>query len=89
MTTVNVTNFRNNLFSYLEQALKFGETLNVATRNGNIIVLTEDDYRGMVETLAIQSNPKLHKDILESMHAPKSEFVELDWESLLTDWFIA
>ena len=51
MINTNVTHFRKNVSTLLEQTLKFNEPIHVSTRNGNVVVLSEDDYRGILETL--------------------------------------
>ena len=50
MINTNVTHFRKNVSTLLEQTLKFNEPIHVSTRNGNVVVLSEDDYRGILET---------------------------------------
>ena len=66
MTNVNASNFRKDLFRYLDQAIIYNEPINIATKKGNVIILNEEEYRGMVETLYIESIPGLKTAILES-----------------------
>ena len=66
MTNTNATNFRKNAFEYFNQAVVFGETINVNTKHGNAIVLSEEEYRGMVETMYLMSHPKTVREILEA-----------------------
>ncbi|MDR1418206.1 MAG: type II toxin-antitoxin system Phd/YefM family antitoxin [Endomicrobium sp.] len=35
MTTIGVTDLRNNLFKMLEACIKYNESINVSTKNGN------------------------------------------------------
>lgn len=66
----------------LEQTIKFNEPVNVSTKNGNAVVLSEDEYNGMVETLYLYSVPELKEQLKKDMNAPLSEFVsedEVDW----------
>ena len=51
MLNTNITSFRKNVFSMLEQTIKYNEPLNISTKAGNAVVLSEEDYRGMIETL--------------------------------------
>ena len=53
MTNVNVTNFRKDIYELLEQTIKFNEPINISTKNGNAVVLSEEDYRGLMETVYI------------------------------------
>ena len=53
MLNTTVTNFRKDIYNLLEQTIKFNEPVNVSTKNGNAVVLSEDEYNGMVETLSL------------------------------------
>ena len=83
MTNINITNFRKDVYSLLEQTIKFNEPLNISTKNGNAVVLSEEDYNDIMETLYIMSVPKLKEQIIEGMKADDEEFVtedEVDWD---------
>ena len=82
MLNTTVTNFRKDIYNLLEQTIKFNEPVNVSTKNGNAVVLSEDEYNGMVETLYLYSVPELKEQLKKDMNASLSEFVsedELDW----------
>lgn len=82
MLTTTVTNFRKDIYNLLEQTIKFNEPVKVSTKNGNAVVLSEDEYNGMVETLYLYSVPELKEQLKKDMNAPLSEFVsedEVDW----------
>ena len=66
MTNTNVTNFRQNAFAYFDQAVMFGDVINVNTKHGNAIIMSEEDYRAMVETLYLTSLPGMTESILAS-----------------------
>jgi len=66
MTNVNASNFRKEMFKYLDQAIRYNEPINIATKNGNAVVISEEEYRGMLETLYIESIPGLKESILEA-----------------------
>ncbi|MBI9096519.1 MAG: type II toxin-antitoxin system Phd/YefM family antitoxin [Sphaerochaeta sp.] len=82
MTNINITNFRRNLFELLEQTIKFNEPVNISTKDGNAVVLSEEDYKGLMETLYLSSIPGLKESILEGANTPTSELVaesEVQW----------
>ena len=83
MANTNITNFRKNLFEFTEQVLKFNEPLNVTTKDGNIIVLSEEEYRSLIETVYLHSVPGLTESIVKSMTTPEGEFEEFDWRKEL------
>ena len=82
MLNTNITSFRKNVFSMLEQTIKYNEPLNISTKAGNAVVLSEEDYRGMIETLNLMSDPKMKSKLLDGMTTPLSECIsedEIDW----------
>ena len=51
MTNTNVTNFRQNAFEYFNLAVEYNDVITVNTKNGNAVVMSEEDYNGLMETL--------------------------------------
>ena len=78
MTNTNITNFRKNIYELLEQTIKFNEPINISTKNGNAIVLSEEDYNNLMETLYISSIPGLKDDIIEGLKEPLEDCVNED-----------
>lgn len=44
MVNTNATNFRKNMFEYLDSALRLGSVININTKEGNAVVMSEEDY---------------------------------------------
>ena len=51
MYNTNITNFRKNLFTIMEQTVKYNEPVNVSTKDGNAVLISEEDYNSLAETL--------------------------------------
>lgn len=64
MTNTNATGFRKNIFSLLEQTIKYNEPVNISTKDGNAILLSEEDYNNLMSTFEICSNHELYNKIL-------------------------
>lgn len=82
MTNTNITNFRKNIFDYINQAVEFNDVINVNTKNGNAIIISEADYNGLLETLYLSSDPKVRADILDGAAEPIEECIpesEIEW----------
>ena len=82
MLYTDITSFRKNVFSMIEQTIKYNEPLNISTKAGNAVVLSEENYRGMMETLNLMSDPGMKSKLLDGMATLLSECVsedEMDW----------
>ena len=82
MININVTNFRKNIYELLEQTVKFNEPVNVTTKDGNAVILSEEDYNGLMETLNLSSTPKMKEKIIEGLKTPIEECIpedEVQW----------
>jgi len=82
MTNTNITNFRKDIYEMLERTIKYNEPINISTKNGNAIVLSEEDYNNLMETLYIESVPGMKEDIIKGMQEPLEEYVdeaEVEW----------
>lgn len=78
MTNTNITNFRKNLFEYVDQAVTLGDVVNVSTRNGNAVMLSEDDYNGLMETLRLLSIPGMAQRLRHAADQPLDTCVPYD-----------
>lgn len=79
MTTVNATNLRNNLFSYLESAIEYNDVINVNTKKGNAIIISEEEYNGLLETLYLISNPEMKERLETGLNATTEECEDFEW----------
>lgn len=82
MLNTNITNFRKNIFGLLEQTIKYNEPVNISTRNGNAVIISEEDYNGLMETLYLCSVPGMKEKIIEGLNTPLNEGVpenEVKW----------
>ena len=76
MTNTNITNFRKDIYELLEQTIKYNEPINISTKNGNAVVLSEEDYNNLMETLYISSISKLKEDIIKGLKEPIEECID-------------
>lgn len=75
MTTTTITNFRNNCFSMVENAIRFNEPVNITTKSGNAVLISEEEYNGLIETVYLSSINGMKEKLLDGMHTPLSETV--------------
>ena len=70
MTTTNITNFRKNAFDYVEQTIKYNQPINITTKDGTAVLLSEEDYSGIMETLYLVSAPGMREKIMDGIATP-------------------
>ncbi len=59
----------------LEQTIKYNEPVNVVTDNGNVIILSDEDYRGMIETINLLSIPGMREKLIDGKTEPVSDCI--------------
>lgn len=82
MLDKNITNFRKNILSLPKQTIKYNEPMNVSTKDGNAVIISEDDYNSLVETIYLSSNQKQREKIIEGLNTPLRECIpenEIAW----------
>lgn len=82
MTTMTATKLRNNIFEVLNNTAKYNALVNVTTKEGSVVIMSEADYRGLMETVYLHSQPGLVEKILKNTAEPVYEGVdadEVDW----------
>ena len=79
MTSVNTAGLRQHLPDYLNQAVVFHDTIHVNTEDGNAILLSEEEYNSMRETLYLLSVPGMKERLLEGLEIPIEECDDFAW----------
>ncbi len=82
MLNTNSTNFRKNLFNYLDMAIEFNNIINVNTKKGNVIVLSEEEYNGLMETLYLTSIPGMKEKLMDGVNVDIEDCInesEVEW----------
>ncbi len=75
MTTTTVTNFRKNIFSIVENTVRFNEPVAITTKDGNAVMISEEDYNGLMETLYLSSIPGMKEKLIGGLNTPLSDTV--------------
>lgn len=82
MTVTTITNFRKNVYSMVENTVRFNEPVNITTRDGNAVMISEEEYLGLIETLYLSSVPGMKEKLLDGLDTPLSETIseeEVGW----------
>lgn len=52
------------MFEYVNQAVEYNDIINVSTKNGNAVIMSEEEYNGLMETLHLSADSRVKKEIL-------------------------
>jgi len=80
MTTITATEARKQLYKLLDDVSQSHEPVQITGKRGNAVLVSEEDWRAVQETLYLVSIPGMRESILEGMATPAAELEdELDW----------
>ncbi len=80
MTTITATDARKILYKLLDDVADSHEPIQITSKRGNAVLVAEEDWRAVQETLYLVSFPGMRESILEGMSTPVEECEkDLDW----------
>jgi len=80
MTILNATEARSRLYSLIDETTETHQPIVITGKRGNAVLVSEDDWNSIAETLHLLSVPGMRESIKEGMQADLSECSkELDW----------
>jgi prevent-host-death family protein len=80
MTNLTATEARRRLYKLVDEVQDSHEPVRIAGKRGNAVLIGEDDWEAVQETLYLVSIPGMRESILEGMAIPTDELADsLDW----------
>jgi antitoxin YefM len=80
MTVLKVSEARANLYQLIDEAAHSHQPVLITGKRNNAVLVSEDDWRAVQETLYLVSIPGMRDSILEGLQTPVSECAEeLEW----------
>ncbi|WP_029408463.1 type II toxin-antitoxin system Phd/YefM family antitoxin [Thiomicrorhabdus sp. Milos-T2] len=80
MTTLNSTEARSNLYGLIAQVNESHEPVTITGKKGNAILISEDDWSAINETLTLLNIKGLRESIVEGIQTPLDECSkDLEW----------
>lgn len=80
MPVITATTARSNLYKLIDQTKDFHEPILISGKRNNAVLISEEDWNSIQETLYLCSIPRMRESILEASKEPLEESVEeLDW----------
>ncbi|MCF7832088.1 MAG: type II toxin-antitoxin system Phd/YefM family antitoxin [Candidatus Marinimicrobia bacterium] len=80
MKTINVTNARKELYKLVDQVKEAHEPVYITGKNNTAVLLSEEDWRAIEETMYLTSIPGMRESIIEGLKENPDECdTQLDW----------
>ena len=80
MTTITASEARANLYRLIDQTAESHEPVYISGKRGGAVLVSEEDWKAIQETLFLLSVPGMRESIKEGMAEPLAESAkELDW----------
>lgn len=73
MKTISITEARNNIYKLIDMATIESEPIQITGKIGNAILISEDDWRAIKETLYLTSIPGIRESIIKRLKEPLSK----------------
>ncbi len=80
MSSMNITNARKELFHIVQEVNETHEPIHITGKNSSAVLIGEEDWRNIEETLYLTSIPGMRESILKGMKEPLENLSDkLDW----------
>jgi prevent-host-death family protein len=80
MPTLTITEARAKLYRLIDEAASSHDPIVIKGRRGSAVLISEDDWRAIQETLYLLNIPGMRESIREGLATPIEECdPELDW----------
>lgn len=80
MTAISVTKARANLYRLVDQANEESQTITITGKRGNAVLIGEDDWSAIQETIYLNSIPGMSQSVIEAdQEGIEAASNRLDW----------
>ncbi len=80
MSSINITNARKNLYRLVEKLSETHEPIHITGKSKSAVLVGEDDWRSIEETLYLLSIPGMRESILKGKKESISKMsTKVDW----------
>ena len=80
MTVMTATAVRTNFYKLIDQTRDCHELIIISGKRNNAVLISEDDWNAIQETLYLCSIPGMRESIIEASKEPLEESIKkLDW----------
>lgn len=73
MVNLNISSARDGLYKLASSCIKYNDVINISTKEGNVIMLSEDDYNSLIESLYLAGISGVYESIEKVIKTPTSK----------------
>ena len=73
MTTLTATDARKQFFRLIDDVAESHEPIKIAGKRNSAVLVSEEDWRAIQETIYLESFPNLRESIIEGLKTPVNE----------------
>jgi antitoxin YefM len=80
VSSINITNARKNLYKLVENLADTHEPVHITGKNRSAVLIGEEDWRSIEETLYLLSIPGLRESIIKGIKEPlQKSSTKIEW----------
>ena len=80
MKSISATDARKNIYKLLDETSEAHEPIQITGKRGNAVLVSEEDWRAIQETLYLVSIPGMRESIRKGLQTPLDETSDkLEW----------
>ena len=77
---MSVSQVRADIYNVMDETAKTHEPILITGKRNNVVMLSQEDWNAIEETLYLNTIPNMVSSIQEAINAPDSEFSEtIEW----------
>lgn len=76
MAVTNISNARSDLYKLAASCITYNDVVRISTKDGNVVLLSEDDYDSLIESLYLAGIDGVYESLEEINNTPTSEFIK-------------
>ena len=82
MSAINIKNARKELYNLVENVNRYSEPTLIVSKKGNAVLLSEEDWNAIQETIYLNSIPGMAKSLIEGKESSLDDCLtedEIEW----------
>lgn len=77
---ITASQARSDIYNLIDETAQSHEPIIITGKRHNAVMVSQEDWKAIEETLYLTSIPNMAQSIIEAMSAPESEFSEtVEW----------